>query len=314
MKISLTIKGYDKQIADIHQTIRIKENLIQQLLKHKDTKVNAYSKIEQKCQKLKKEFKSTQEKVSNAHKKNNHFLETKYREELEEVETKLKDAQDLKNMTEDDNKRLMELEDSLRTSKKHLDKILKLKKREENRKETYESHSIDKNRIRGDVCEKSQKSNDENKALVLLMLSNSDMEDNLSVSTEELERYRHEIRNLRKTREYLVEQRCQIDTKSQNKKILNDIEEKKLLQYEEAIEAIDLAIEYKNELLCGHRNINEKAVEKVEEPGDVMLMDRLMHLSEPEMRMLLYRYFQKVRHIKHFIPRKRLFFGLFAGY
>lgn len=295
----MTIKGYDKQIADLHQTIRIKENLIQQLLKHKDTKSNAHTKIQQKCQKLKKEFKSTQEKVSLAHKNNNHYLETKYREELEEVETKLKDAQDLKNITEDDNKRLMELEDSLRTSKKQLEKIIKLKKREEKRKQTCESLTIEdkKNTVvsaSDETCDKSRKSHDDCKALVL-KLSNSDMEDNnLSISSEELERYRHEIRNLRKTREFLVEQRCQIDTKSQNKKILNEIEEIKLLQYEEAIEAIDLAIEYKNELLCGHRSIHEKTVEKVEEPGDVMLMDRLMHLSENEMRMLLYRYFQKV--------------------
>lgn len=301
-QINLAIRGYDKQIADLEQTMRIKENLIQQLLKHKDTKSNAHIKIEQKCQKLKKEFKRTQEKVNVAHLNNNHYLETKYREELVEVETKLKDAENLKNITEDDNKKLVELEDSLYASKKQLEKLIKLKKREEKRMLTYESQlkegqnkSINNSKENCASSDKSHRSHNECKALVPISVSKSNLEENnLSLSNEELERYRHEIRNLRRTREYLVEQRCQIDARSQSKKILNEIEEKKLIQYEEAIEAIDFAIEYKNELLCGHRNINEKTVEKVEEQGDMMLMDRLMQLSENEMRMLLYRYFQKV--------------------
>ncbi|XP_066154233.1 kinesin-like protein costa [Euwallacea fornicatus] len=296
-QIALTIKGYDKQIADLNQTIGVKQILIGQLLKHKETKSSAHSKIEQRCQKLRKEIKSTQEKVTLWHKKNNVFMETKYKEELGEVEAKLKSAQDLKNITEDDDRRLAELEGSLFSSKKQLEKISKMRKKEEKRRQMYESLLVEKK-------SDNATSTDENKALVLLMLSNSDMEESLSISTEELERYRHEIRNLRKTREYLVEQRCQIDAKSQNKKILNDVQEKKLLQYEEAIEAIDLAIEYKNELLCGHRSTDDKTVEKVEEPGDVMLMDRLMHLSENEMRMLLYRYFQKVIELR--LSGKRL--------
>lgn len=33
--------------------------------------------------------------------------------------------------------------------------------------------------------------------------------------------------------------------------VLSTIEERKLLEYDEAIEAIDAAIEFKNELICG---------------------------------------------------------------
>ncbi|KAF7270555.1 hypothetical protein GWI33_016510 [Rhynchophorus ferrugineus] len=296
-QINILLVGYSKQIIDLEQTIQVKENLIQQLLKHKDIKSNAHSKIERKCQKLKKEFKSTQEKINQAHLNKNHYLENKYREELEDVETKLKDAENVKTLTEEDSRKLMELENSIHTSKRQLEKLRKLKKREEKRKQMYETQlkEDEKNMVdKSKESNKQLKSPDMSKAIVLHTSSSMLSDIQLSISNDKLERYRHEIRNLRKTREYLIEQRCQIDVKSQNKRILNEMEEKKLIQYEEAIEAIDLAIEYKNEILCGHRKDNDKSLEKVDDQGDIMLMDRLMQLGENEMRMLLYKYFHKV--------------------
>jgi hypothetical protein len=86
-----------------------------------------------------------------------------------------------------------------------------------------------------------------------------------------------------------LELRCKIDLKSQNKKILNESEERKLLQYEEAVEAIDLIIEYKNSIICGHQPFKE-----LEEQSDKMLMERFLKLSETEMRILLHKYFEKI--------------------
>ncbi|KAH1027645.1 kinesin-like protein costa isoform X2 [Dendroctonus ponderosae] len=295
-QINLRIKGFETQISDLKQTIRIKENLIRQLLKHKDTKTNAYSKVEHKLQKLTKEFKITQEKLAQARKNNNHFLEIKYREELEEVENKLKDIKDLKSFTDDDKKRLIELEDSMKCFQRQLNNTTKLKKREEKRKKELESLVLDdKVTVSNEKVDKSKQSYEDSKALVLLNKSNSDVEDSsLSVSSEMLDNHRHEIRNLRKSREFLVDQLCQLDSKLKKKQFLNDLEERQLVQYEEAIEAIDMTIEYKNELLCGKRNIHEKTIEKVEEPAEVLLMERLMHFTENELRMLLYKYFQKI--------------------
>jgi costal 2 protein len=86
-----------------------------------------------------------------------------------------------------------------------------------------------------------------------------------------------------------LELRCKIDLKSQNKKILNESEERKLLQYEEAVEAIHLIIEYKNSIICGHQPFKE-----LEEQSDKMLMERFLKLSETEMRILLHKYFEKI--------------------
>lgn len=202
----------------------------------------------------------------------------------------------------DGRKKLAELEISLQHSKEQLEKLRKYRVKKEKRKDFYE------NQIRKE-SNKVTKSNDSNnsingdknvndsKALALISHSSqSDIEHSRAVflSNEKIEFLRHEIRNLRKTREFLIEQKLKINTKSQNKNILSDIEDRKLLQYEEATEAIDWAIEFKNEILCGHRPVSERALEKIDDQGDKLLMDRLMKLSENEMRILLHKYFQKV--------------------
>ncbi|KAJ8971445.1 hypothetical protein NQ314_000702 [Rhamnusium bicolor] len=130
-QIITAIEGCHKQISDLEHTIKVKETLMQQLLKHKDTQSNAHVKIEQKCQQLKKEYEDTQDKVMQAQTQKNQYLEGKYKTELEEVEVKLKDAESLKNITEDGSRKVIELQTSLRTSKKQLEKLRKYKKKEE---------------------------------------------------------------------------------------------------------------------------------------------------------------------------------------
>ena len=106
---------------------------------------------------------------------------------------------------------------------------------------------------------------------------------------------RHEIGNLRSTREHLKDQRQHLlERKLKRKeKKLSDKEERKLLECEEAVEAIDAAIEFKNELICGRRSVDtNESLQR--EKGEKMLMARLNNLSPEEMRILLYKYFQKV--------------------
>ncbi|KAK7867428.1 hypothetical protein R5R35_003850 [Gryllus longicercus] len=109
----------------------------------------------------------------------------------------------------------------------------------------------------------------------------------------EKEALRHEIGNLRRTRDCLVDQRCNLDEKFQ-KKTLSNVEERKLIECEEAIEAIDAAIEYKNELICGRNAQELNSSEVPREKGEELLLARLMQLSPMELRSLLYKYFKKV--------------------
>ncbi|CAH1159600.1 unnamed protein product [Phaedon cochleariae] len=301
-QINSAIEGSQKQIKNLEETIRVKENLMKQLLEHKDIQSNALLKIKQKCQKLKKEYETTQDKMIQAQTQKNHYLEGKYKTELEEVEVKLKDIESLKNITEDERKKLMQLETSLKSSRKQLEKLKKHRKEEEKRKHHYEckiAEETTKLNLSKDsnTSDKNKKSSDL-KAVALISHSSISSNDEkrliAPLSSEELECLRHEIRNLRKTRDFLLEKKFKIDAKSKKTKMLNEIEERKLFQYEEAIEGIDLAIEYKNEIICGHQPVSEQALERLEEQGDKLLMDRVMKLTENEMRVLLHNYFQKV--------------------
>ncbi|KAL3265463.1 hypothetical protein HHI36_009667 [Cryptolaemus montrouzieri] len=296
-KILSVIEGYQKQILDLQKTIQVKEKFMQRLVKNKNTENNTRAKLEHQCQKLVKEYDKVNAAYTQAEINKDGDLEKKCQVKLAQLKKKINDAESLKVLTEESNRKLMEVENSVHTSKKQLEKLKKCKRKEEKRKAMYEAQLKDERKRMGtsqDSLQKQKssvetKNSNENKQLVVLNRTPV-----INLSHENAESLRHEIRNLRKTRDYLLEQRYKIDTKAMHKKILNELEERKLLQYEEAIEAIDLAMEYKNEVLCGHIPVIAKSLEQIEEKGDKMLMDRLMKLNETEMRILLYKYFQKI--------------------
>jgi hypothetical protein len=64
------------------------------------------------------------------------------------------------------------------------------------------------------------------------------------------EAIRKEIRNMRHTRDALVLQRQALDEQQQRGRELDPVEERRMLELDEAIEAVDAAMEYKNELIC----------------------------------------------------------------
>lgn len=134
----------------------------------------------------------------------------------------------------------------------------------------------------------SESSHCDSRALVLHKHCNVNTSNSLSY--DDLDNLRHEIRELRKNRERLLEERYEIDSKVTNKKILSETEERKLLQYEEVIESIDLAIEYKNRLLCGHLPLTQGLTDS----HYTILLDIALKLNQNEMRMLLQRYFEKI--------------------
>lgn len=196
-------------------------------------------------------------------------------------------------ITDDSERRALELESSLHTSKKQLEKLKKYKKKEEKRKRNLEHHlkEIKHSETKRSSSSTSSKSKIQKSTTPSLNLKMKFA--TTHVDDESLEILRHDIRNLRRTRELLLEQKCKLDVKGQNKKLLSDIEEKNLIQYEEAIEAIDLIIEYKNELMCGRQSINAKTYESNSET-DKMLIERLLNLNENELKVLIHKMFNKV--------------------
>lgn len=82
-QIKTAIHGCQKQMAELEQTIKVKQNLIQQLLKHKNTQLNAHDKLDQQYQRLKKDYDVIKDKLAQAYTQKNHLSQESYRKELE---------------------------------------------------------------------------------------------------------------------------------------------------------------------------------------------------------------------------------------
>merc|ERR1719394_176310 len=100
---------------------------------------------------------------------------------------------------------------------------------------------------------------------------------------------RAEIQDLRVIRDQLVRERQELDDKLHDQKCLNSDEERRMIELDESVEAIDGAIEYKNDVICG-KNVEYDSTYR----GDDILMQRLVKLEVAETRAMLHRYFVKV--------------------
>lgn len=310
-QIIAELDGARKQIDELQYTIQIKEQLIGNMLKNGDTKIYAKQKFQKKRTKLQEEYYKAKTQLAQAEKNLFHCRSderTECKEEVEKCtklamyyEKRLRDIECIKVITEDSTRKVLELENSLHTSHKQLDRLKKQLRKDEKRKLSLEQDLMEDQIKLSNLEQQVVKPKEEQKSSKDINLRTLHLEQVLKEKSTDLENVaeidekdslRHEIRNLRRTRDCLVEQRCQLDGKLKKEKMLSDTEERKLLECEEAISAIDAAIEYKNELICGRKQLDATAIER--EKGEEMLMQRLLKLSENEMRTLLYKYFQKV--------------------
>ncbi|XP_038602530.1 kinesin-like protein KIF7 isoform X2 [Tachyglossus aculeatus] len=112
-------------------------------------------------------------------------------------------------------------------------------------------------------------------------------------STHSQQQIRREIENLRQEKDLLLKQRLEIDSKLRQGNLLTPEEERTLFQLDEAIEALDAAIEYKNEsITCRQRVLRASAT--LLSQCEMNLMAKLSYLSSSETRALLCKYFDKV--------------------
>ncbi|KAH9642917.1 hypothetical protein HF086_011274 [Spodoptera exigua] len=200
-------------------------------------------------------------------------------------------------------------ETNLKTYKKQIEQIKRQIKKDEKRKNTLDVELV-KDKLKLDELSDTSVDIKDRKTHSLkhfthritqldsiLKEKTNDLE-TLEMSKEKELLLRKEIKNLRKTRECLHEQRCSLGHKRKIYKSLSDSEERKLLECEEAIEAIDTAIEYKNNLICGKSpsvSLSDSQDNKDSRSrGEQMLMARLDKLSHDEMKTLLYRHFQSI--------------------
>lgn len=120
------------------------------------------------------------------------------------------------------------------------------------------------------------------------------------IRTEEVrdsEHARMEIGQLREARECLITQRqkyaAQLKEEEKSEEYHKTVE-CKVFEFEEGIEAVDLAIEFKNEIILGHPKRAQFVSGASSESDEPDLVSRLQNLSVDELQRLLCIYFGKV--------------------
>ncbi|NXO31677.1 KIF7 protein, partial [Cisticola juncidis] len=127
-------------------------------------------------------------------------------------------------------------------------------------------------------------------------------------SAHDQQQIRQEINSLRQEKDQLLKQRLELDNKLRQGTLLSPEEERILFQLDEAIEALDAAIEYKNEsITCRQRVLRASA--SLLSQCEMNLMAKLSYLSSSETRALLCKYFDKVVTLREDQHRQHLAFS-----
>ncbi|XP_063956557.1 kinesin-like protein kif7 [Lytechinus pictus] len=112
-----------------------------------------------------------------------------------------------------------------------------------------------------------------------------------------------EILGFKAERERLLQQRVQLDEKLQHGTLLSATEERRLIELDEGVEALEAAIEYKNDII----STKKKELRKNDlTQSEAMLMSRLNSLAPNETKSLLAKYFEKVIDLREGDRRKEL--------
>lgn len=123
------------------------------------------------------------------------------------------------------------------------------------------------------------------------VLKDKSMELEKIANTDEREAIKHEIYNLRRAREDLVDEMSNLKGAHKDEPMSTN-EERRFLECGETIEVIDEMIEHKNEKMCGKKEFDYGK-------GARTLMEQLVKLSDNEVRLLFYKYYCKIIDVKH---------------
>ncbi|XP_055533779.1 kinesin-like protein costa [Wyeomyia smithii] len=307
---AVSIESLHVQIEEIRRTIALKQKYITDLIENSETRSVAKSRFNKKKRNLEDEYEKAKKQlakavVNGADKKDINHLKSK----TSQIEQRMKDLESIRYIAGESGQKRKKLQQSIKDSQKQLEALQKLLKKELDRKEALEREidvlkkekSTPKIGAMHEITEGRSKIKKMNDRILqiehVLKEKSSNLKRYVNKKDTEKDSLRQEIKNLRITRDLQLEQRYNLEKKIREEEMPSFDEERKLVECEEAIEAIDATIELKNEQICGRKSIDtDESLQR--ERGEQMLMARLNKLSSDEMRTLLYKYFQKVVDLK----------------
>lgn len=267
-KSMASIDATNLQIKEVEQTISLKKNLITDLIENSKTRMTAKSNCTKKKTKYQSEYEKTKKELSRAMLAGKSQKEIqRLRDMLTKFEEKLLDLTGINEIATESssNKKVKQLHKSLEQSKKQLEILNKVLKKEIKHKDSIEKE-ISK-QIRIIEQENGEEESQKKVATISPSPSGSKISDKLKIrdvnarishideilkekssnlqlfntggaspgEDNEKESLRYEIRNLRRTRDTLLEQRVSLYKKLKRDKILTYKEERKMLECDEAI-------------------------------------------------------------------------------
>uniref|UniRef100_A0A8C5XIU2 Kinesin family member 27 n=1 Tax=Microcebus murinus TaxID=30608 RepID=A0A8C5XIU2_MICMU len=124
-------------------------------------------------------------------------------------------------------------------------------------------------------------------------------------TAEEQIKISEQVEALQKEKDQLQRQRNSVDEKLKNGRVLSPEEEHVLFQLEEGIEALEAAIEYKNESIQSRQNSLRTSFQNLSR-SEADVLEKLTCLSPVEIRAILFRYFNKVVNLREAERKQQL--------
>lgn len=303
-KINAEMEAHQRLIKELKNTIALKKKLIADL--HKTSEASATAKQRLDKQKLKRQAEKDKceknllkAKIVGGDKANIDRLEVK----KTELEQKLRNLNKTIGLTDESGQNIKQHKKSLKMSQKQLEEMDDAMKRNKKLKDSLENElrteklKMNKDRDNGTaenttVASKTLKDVNARITHMNHVIKEKSIHLQQFDDSKDGEALRQEIRHLRRIRDQVLKDKRSLVQKLKKEKTLSHFEERKLLEYEESVEAIDHIVEYKNELICGRKSADTDDSLQLEK-GQQMLVDKWNNLPAEEMRTLLYKYFQK---------------------
>uniref|UniRef100_A0A2K6FK32 Kinesin family member 27 n=1 Tax=Propithecus coquereli TaxID=379532 RepID=A0A2K6FK32_PROCO len=312
-----------QKMRELTINIKMKEDLIKELIKTgNDAKSvsKQYSlkvtKLEHDAEQAKEELNETQKQLQELENKglSDVALKVKLQKEFRKkmdaaklrvqvLQKKQQDSKKLASLSIQNEKRANELEqnvDHMKYQKVQLQKRF----REENEKKKQLDAEIkrDQQKIKAlstDSLKISTRLNllDQELSEKSVQLQGSTAEEQIKISEQ--------VEALQKEKDQLQRQRNSVDEKLKNGRVLSPEEEHVLFQLEEGIEALEAAIEYKNESIQSRQNSLRTSFQNLSR-SEADVLEKLTCLSPVEIRAILFRYFNKVVNLREAERKQQL--------
>ncbi|KAK7811999.1 hypothetical protein U0070_018559 [Myodes glareolus] len=126
-----------------------------------------------------------------------------------------------------------------------------------------------------------------------------------SCTAEEKIKISEQVQALQKEKDQLQRQRDSVDEKLQSGRVLSPKEEHLLFQLEEGIEALEAAIEFKNESIQSRQNSLRASFQTLSQ-SEADVVGKLVCLNLTEIRAILFKYFKKVINLREAERKQQL--------